>query len=65
CLGHHIPTGSFVQSCLEFHPRLRVMVVTGLHSLDRQFSSVKFDCVLQKPFTAETFMDAVSAALAD
>ena len=63
-LGHRMPTQSFVQSCLKLHPRLRVIVASGLHCSDRQFSFVKSHCVLQKPFSPETFLNAVSAALA-
>ena len=61
--GHAMPAETFMQGCLQAHPALRILMASGFHELDAHLSSVRPDRFLQKPFTAETFLREVQAAL--
>jgi len=63
-LGHTMPVDGFMRLCLQAHPNLRILVASGFSEVDARFSSIRPDRYLQKPFTAEEFLQEVEAALA-
>ncbi len=62
--GHAMSVDGFMQHCLEAHPVLRIMVATGFSPMDARFGYVRPDRFIQKPFTAEEFLQEVEAAIA-
>jgi CheY-like chemotaxis protein len=64
-LGLSMPVNHFMQACRSVHPRLRILMASGFNQSEMQFSRVRPDRFIQKPFTAEEFQQAVKAALDD
>jgi DNA-binding response OmpR family regulator len=62
-LGDSLPVEQFIERCLAVHPGLRILMASGLSHTDVQFSEARPDRFLQKPFTAEEFLQAVQATL--
>lgn len=63
-LGHTMAVDAFMQLCLQAHPSLRILVASGFSRIDARFSYMKPDRFIQKPFTAEEFLQEVETALA-
>lgn len=63
-LGHSLAVDRFMQHCLHVNPNLRILVASGFSQIDARFSSVRPDRYIQKPFTADEFLQEVAAALA-
>jgi CheY-like chemotaxis protein len=63
-LGHSMPVDGFMRLCLQAHPNLRILVASGFSQVDARFSYIRPDRFIQKPFTAEEFLQEVQAALA-
>jgi DNA-binding NtrC family response regulator len=63
-LGHSMSVDQFMQRCLLAHPTLRILMATGFSQVDAKFSYIRPDRFLQKPFTADEFLQEVKAALA-
>jgi CheY-like chemotaxis protein len=61
-LGHTMPVDGFIRLCLLAHPNLRILVATGYSQIDARFA-YRPDRFIQKPFTAEEFLQEVEAAL--
>ena len=64
CLGHSMPVERFICHCLDVHPTLRVLMVSGFSQTDTEITRARPDRFIQKPFTSEEFRREVSAALA-
>ena len=64
CLGHSMPVERFMCHCLDVHPTLRVLMVSGFSKTDGEIRRARPDRFIQKPFTSEEFRREVSAALA-
>ena len=64
CLGHSMPVERFMCHCLDVHPTLRVLMVSGFSNTDGEIRRARPDRFIQKPFTFEEFRREVSAALA-
>lgn len=62
--GHAISVDGFMQHCLRAHPGLRILVASGFSQLDARFACVRPDRFIQKPFTADEFLQEVKAVLA-
>ena len=62
--GLSMPVDRFMHQCLAIHPRLRILMASGFRQSDMRFAQVRPHRFLQKPFTAEEFLQEVSAALA-
>jgi CheY-like chemotaxis protein len=63
-LGSTMPICRFIQQSRGVHPRLRILMASGLDPAQMQFSSGRPDRFLQKPFTAHEFQQAITAVLA-
>ena len=63
-LGHPMPVERFMSHCLDVHPTLRVLMVSGFSQTDTEITRARPDRFIQKPFTSEEFRREVSAALA-
>jgi DNA-binding NtrC family response regulator len=63
-LGHAMSVNRFLQRCLELHPTLRILMASGFYEADARCLCLKPNRFIQKPFTVETFLNEVSAALA-
>jgi DNA-binding NtrC family response regulator len=64
CLGHSMPVERFMCHCLDVHPTLQVLMVSGFSNTDGEIRRARPDRFIQKPFTFEEFRREVSAALA-
>jgi len=62
-LGESMPIDRFLQYCLVVHPSLRILMATELGQKDVRASCVRPDRFIQKPFTADEFLQEVRAAL--
>jgi CheY-like chemotaxis protein len=62
--GHAMSVDRFMQRCLLAHPTLRILMASGFNQMYARFASVRPDRFIQKPFTAEEFLQQVEAALA-
>ncbi len=62
-LGSHMPVQQFVQACRRLHPRLRVLMASGLSPSQMHFPRTRPDQFLQKPFTPDQLQQAVTSAL--
>jgi len=62
--GHAMSVDGFMQLCLLAHPNLRVLMASGLGQMNARFACVRPDRFIQKPFTAEEFLQEVEATLA-
>lgn len=62
CSGHTLPAERFLQRCLHAHPFLKILVASGCNQA-RSSYSVTPNRFLQKPFTAEKFLEEVRAVL--
>jgi CheY-like chemotaxis protein len=62
--GHAMSVDGFMQRCLRAHPNLRILVASGFSSIDAKFLYIRPDRFIQKPFTAEEFLQEVAATLA-
>jgi DNA-binding NtrC family response regulator len=62
-LGDSMPVDRFLQYCLVVHPSLRILMATELSQRDVRSSCVRPDRFIQKPFTADEFLQEVRAAL--
>jgi DNA-binding NtrC family response regulator len=62
-LGDSMPIDRFLQRCLIAHPCLRILVASELSQRDVLSSCVRPDRFIQKPFTADEFLQEVRAAL--
>jgi DNA-binding NtrC family response regulator len=62
--GLSMPVERFIDHCLEVHPDLRILMASGFSQTSMRFFSVRADRFIQKPFTAEEFLQEVRAALA-
>ena len=62
--GHAMSVDRFMQRCLLAHPNLRILVASGFSQLDARFLYIRPDRFIQKPFTAEEFLQEVQAVLA-
>jgi len=63
-LGHTMVVDRFIQQSLRANPNLRILVASGFSQVDAWFSSIRPDRYIQKPFTADEFLQEVAAALA-
>jgi len=61
--GGGIPIGQFLRQSAALHPRLLILMVSGLHDPGWRTGSVRPDLFLQKPFTNDEFKRAVETAL--
>jgi CheY-like chemotaxis protein len=61
--GHPMPVEDFMELCLIAHPRLRILMASGLIETETRFSSIRPTRFIQKPFTAWAFVREVHAAL--
>jgi len=62
--AHAMSVDAFMRRCLLAHPNLRILVASGFCPIDARFLYIKPDRFIQKPFTAEEFLQEVEAALA-
>ena len=62
--GHAMSVDGFMQRCLRAHPNLRILVASGFSPTDAKFLYIRPDRFIQKPFTAEEFLQEVAATLA-
>ena len=63
CLGDSMPVDLFLQRCLIAHPTLRILIASESNQRDvMPFCSKPFRFI-QKPFTADEFLQEVEAAL--
>src|SRR6266850_2704440 len=62
--GHAMSVDGFMELCLLAHPNLRVLMASGLGQMNARFACVRPDRFIQKPFTAEEFLQEVEATLA-
>jgi len=62
-LGDSMPIDRFLQYCLVVHPSVRILMATELSQKDVRSSCVRPDRFIQKPFTADEFLQEVRAAL--
>jgi CheY-like chemotaxis protein len=62
-VGTSLPIDRFLQSCRAIHPRLRILMASGLNQTELIIPGL-FDRYLQKPFTPDELRHAVKAALA-
>jgi DNA-binding NtrC family response regulator len=62
-LGHLMPANTFINCCRIVHPALRILIASGFYQLGWRFSLLKPDGFIQKPFTAEAFLQEVQIAL--
>jgi CheY-like chemotaxis protein len=61
--GLSMPVEWFMRQCLMIHPALRILMASGLSQTFVRFSSAQPDRFIQKPFTADEFLNEVRAAL--
>ncbi len=61
--GDSMPVDRFLQHCLVIHPSLRILIASELNQKDAMSCRVRPDGFIQKPFTADEFLQAVRAAL--
>lgn len=64
-LGSAMPICQFIQESRGVHPRLRILMASGLDPSRMHFSSGRPDGFLQKPFTAHEFERAITAVLTE
>ena len=64
CVGPSMPVDRFMQRCLVVHPTLRILMASGFSRTDVRLSQARPDRFIQKPFTAEEFLQRVRAVLA-
>ena len=62
-VGDSMPVDRFLQRCRVVHPSLRILLVSELSERDVMSSCVRPDRFIQKPFTADEFLQEVRAAL--
>jgi CheY-like chemotaxis protein len=62
--GHAMSVDRFILRCLLAHPNLRILMASGFNQINARFASVRPDRFIQKPFTAEEFLQQVEATLA-
>lgn len=62
--AHAMSVDAFMRRCLLAHPSLRILVASGFSPVDAKFLYIKPDRFIQKPFTAEEFLQQVASALA-
>jgi CheY-like chemotaxis protein len=62
-VGHTMSVEQFMGLCLGMRPGLRILMASGICQSELNFSRVKPDFFLQKPFANEEFTQAVRAAL--
>ena len=63
-VGYSMPLDEFMQRCLALHPTLRILMASGYNPAHMRFSLQRPDRFIQKPFTAQEFVQEVEAALA-
>ena len=63
-LGSAMPICQFIKESRAVHPRLRILMASGLDARRMHFSNGSPDGFLQKPFTAHEFQRAIAAVLA-
>ena len=61
--GRDLPINQFMQGCRLVHPGLRILMASGLSEGEMEFSRVRQDRFIQKPFTLGELQQAVQAAL--
>src|SRR5262249_27179007 len=61
--GLAMPVERFMHHCLVVHPTLRILMASGLSQTFAPFPSVRPDRFIQKPFTADEFLQEVRATL--
>jgi FixJ family two-component response regulator len=62
--GGSVPVKQFLRQSVALHPRLRILMASGLFDPGLRTGDVRPDLFIQKPFTNEEFTRAVEAALA-
>jgi DNA-binding NtrC family response regulator len=62
-LGDSMPVDRFLQRCLVVHPSLRILMASELTQRDVMSFCVRPHRFIQKPFTADEFVQEVKAAL--
>jgi len=62
-IGFSMPINQFIQACRFIHPGLRILMASGFSGSEMRFSQTTPDRFIQKPFTAEEFLQAVKATL--
>lgn len=62
-LGDSMPVDRFLQRCRVVHPSLRILIVSELSQRDVMSCCVRQDRFIQKPFTADEFLQEVRSAL--
>ena len=63
--GDSMPVDQFLRRCLVIHPSLRILMASELSPGDVMSFCVRPDRSIQKPFTADEFLQEVRAALAE
>ncbi len=64
-LGSTMPICQFITDSRAAHPRLRILMASGLDPSRMHFSNGSPDRFLQKPFTAHDFQRAITAVLGE
>lgn len=62
-VGDSMPVDRFLQRCRVVHPSLRILIVSELSQRDVMSCCVRHDRFIQRPFTADEFLQEVRAAL--
>lgn len=63
--GDSMPVDQFLQRCLAIHPSLQILIASELSPRDVTSLCVRPDRSIQKPFTANEFVQEVRAALSN
>jgi len=63
--GDSMPVDQFLQRCLVIHPSLQILVASELRPRDVMSLCVRPNRSIQKPFTADEFVEEVRAALSN
>jgi CheY-like chemotaxis protein len=64
CVGISMCFDRFMECCLLIHPNLRIVMASGYSRTDLRFLQARPNWFIQKPFTAEEFLDRVRFVLA-
>jgi CheY-like chemotaxis protein len=62
-VGLSMPVDGFMRRCLAVHPTLRILMASGFGASDAWFNNARPDRFIQKPFTADEFLQEVRAVL--
>ena len=62
--GRSMPVDLFMRYCIAVHPALRILMASGFSEGDIQFSHVRPDRFLRKPFTPDELCREIRGVLA-